>query len=171
MNRKTRSITLSALFSALAVVSLALASIWPTGQLGFAAVASLFVAAAVIEMGALYGIYVFVASAALGMLILPDKATPLLYMLFFGFYPIVKSLIERIRSKALQWVLKLLVFNASLSVIWFLVGSLILDFGETSPAILIVYLFGNVIFAIYDYGFTSVVWLYINRISGGKKRR
>ena len=165
MNKKTRTITLSALLSALTVVSLYIASVWPTGQFGLVAFASLFVAAAVIEMRVASGFSVFLVSSALGMLILPNKAAPLLFILFFGYYPIIKSLIESIGNLIIQWILKLVVFNASLTIIWFFIRWLVPDFGEFTPGVMIIYLGGSLVFALFDYGFTKVIWLYINRIS------
>jgi len=169
MNRKTQNLTLSALFSALTLVSLYIASIWPTGQLSLAAFASIFTAAAVIESGINSGCSVFVVSSALGLLILPDKGAPLVYILFFGYYPIAKSLIEKMGSVALQWILKLALFNASLTVIWFFLRWLIFDQSDTTPATVIVYLAGSAIFALYDYGFSKVIRLYINRVPRLKK--
>ena len=161
------------MFSALSVVSLYFASLWPTGQLGFAAFSSLFVTAAIIEMRITQGVYIFIISAALGMLILPDKTAPLLYILFFGYYPIVKNLAEKNNSKALQWVIKLAVFNASLTVIWFFLKELFFNFSASIPGILILYLCGNLVFVIYDFGYSKLIRYYISRISiytGGRKR-
>jgi len=165
MGKKTRKITLPALFSAITVVILYFASIWPTGQVGLVAVASLFAAAAVIETGLVSGVYVYAVSSALGMLLIPNRVAALIYILFFGYYPIVKSLVERIRGTALQWILKLLVFNVSLAAVWFLFREIVFDFGDSAPGVVIVFLGGSAVFAMFDYGFTKVIWLYINRIS------
>jgi hypothetical protein len=171
VNDKTRRLTLSALFSALTIVILYFASIWPTGQLGLVAVASLFAAAAVVEAGLVPAIYVFVVSSILGMLIIPNRAAPFLYILFFGYYPILKSLIERTRWLALQWALKLLAFNVSLSVIWFFLMELIFQPIENLPGIAFIYIGGNVIFAVYDYGYSKLIWLYISRVSRSGNRK
>ena len=170
MNNKTKNLTLSALFSALAVISLFFASIWPTGQLGLAAVASLFVAAAVVESGISYGICVFAVSSTIGMLLIPNRVPSLLFVLFFGYYPIVKSLIELLSEKILRWALKLLVFNASLSVMWFLLRPILFEF-EADPGVIAVYLVGNAVFAVFDHGFTKVIWLYIVRVSLKRKKK
>ena len=166
-------ITLAALFSAFSVVSLYFASVWPTGQLGFAAFSSLFVAAAIIEMGIAPGVYVFIVSAALAMLILPDRAAPLLYILFFGYYPVIKNLSERVKRRIIQWVIKLAIFNAALTVIWFFVWELFFSFSAYLPGILILYLGGNAVFILFDYGYSKLLSYYISHISGftgGRKR-
>jgi hypothetical protein len=165
MGKKTRALCLAALFTALSVAILYFASIWPTGQLGFAAAASLFVAAAVIEIGLGPGLYVYIAGSALCMLLLPNRAAPLLFVSFFGYYPVVKSVIERIRGAVVQWALKLIVFNIALSVIWFLLRGIIFNFGDIELNAIFIYIGGNVVFAVFDYGFSKVLWLYINRVS------
>jgi hypothetical protein len=174
MDKKTRNLTLSALFSALAVVSLYVASIWPTGQLGLTAIAALFVAAAVIESGLSFGIYVYIASSLISLLIVPNRISPFLFILLFGHYPIIKSLIEKQGHLVVQILLKLFVFNASITLIWFLFNELFLAFVgiELHPAL--IYVAGSVVFLLYDYGFTKLIWLYINRVSksiGSKDRK
>ncbi|MCL2392393.1 MAG: hypothetical protein FWC66_07280 [Oscillospiraceae bacterium] len=165
MNKKTRSLTLAALFTALTVVLLYIASLWPTGQLGLVAVASLLVAAAVIESGLSFGIFVFVASSALSLLLIPNRVAALLFIVFLGYYPVLKSLIEQRRGNLLQWALKLAVFNAALTIVWFLMRHLLIGFFGDLPGIWLVYLGGNIVFLFFDYGFTKLIWFYINRIS------
>ena len=170
--------TLAALFAALCVVLLYIASIWPTGQLGLVAVASLFVAAGVIEggkSGIKVGLAVFVVSSFIGMLILPNRVAPLLFIIFFGYYPVLKSLLERISKNMLQWVLKLLVFNAALAIIWFALNDLFLGFMDSLPIVseidpqimsfAALVIAANIVFVIYDYGFTKLIWFYIQRVS------
>ena len=167
MNKKTRTLTLGALFSALTVIILYVASIWPTGQLGLVAVASLFTAAAVIETGLISGVYVYIVCSVLGLLIIPDRVAVFLYILFLGYYPVVKSIIERNKRTVVQWVLKLLVFNSALFVIWFFVMRAALGFaGGLSPGyVTLLFLGGNVAFVVFDFGFTKLIWFYITRIS------
>jgi len=165
LNKKTRIITLSALFSALCLITLYIASIWPTGLYGLVAFASLFVAAAVIETGAKQGVYVFIVCSVLGFLLLPDKSAAILYILFFGYYPVVKNLIERIKSKAVQWIFKLMVFNAALTVIWVFLKELLMGFSERLSGVWIIYVLGNVVFVLFDYGYSNVLLLYVNMVS------
>jgi len=165
MSKKTRSITLTALISALAVVMLYIASIWPTGRIGFVAVASVFTAAAVIEAGIRPGIYVFIVSSALSLLLIPEKSAAILYIAFFGYYPVIKSLIERIKGIIPQYALKLIVFNAAFTVVLFLLRGLVLGGFSALPGAAVLYLGGNVVFLLFDYGFSKLIWFYINRVS------
>ena len=164
MNKKTRNLTMSAIFIALCVVSLYIASVWPTGQLGIAAFASLFVAAAVIETGIGYGVSVFVVSSALCMLLIPNKIPPLLYVVFFGYYPVLKNIFERLGRVVLQWLFKLIVFNAALTLSLFLMKELFIGFTSLRFGFVVLYIAGNAVFAIFDYGYSKVVLFYKDRI-------
>ena len=172
MNKKTRRLTLSALFSALAFAFLYFSSIWPTGQPGLVAAASLFVAAAVVEAGPVYGLYVFLVSSALSLVFTPNRLPTLLYISFFGHYPIIKSLIERLRMVWLQWALKLMVFNLSLTACWYALKELVYDFRGVNVHIALIYLSGSLLFALFDYGFTKVICFYLNRVPrrGGENK-
>jgi predicted membrane protein len=133
MSKKTRRITLAAVFTALTLIFLYLANILPAVRLGFTAAASLFAVAAVIETGIVSALFVFVGSSVIGALLLPDKTAVITYVLFFGYYPVIKSLAEKSRSRLLNWTLKFAVFEASFTLIWFLFRNLIFDVKVLGP--------------------------------------
>ena len=171
MNKKTRALTLSALLTALTVAALYIALLLPPWRESIAALASVFTAAAVIELGLRRGIYVYVASSLLAILILPTPIASLAYIVFFGYYPIVKSLIERLRSAILRWALKIGVFLAALTIYWRLITTIFIDDSlRELPGFLFIALGGAVLMVVFDYGFTKVIWLYINRVSKYVKR-
>jgi len=165
MRKKTRVMTLSALLAALSFVFLYFASVWPTGRFGLVAASSLFAAAAVCDAGALPGIYVYVICSVPGLLFIPDRSAALLYILFFGYYPAVKYLIERVKALLLQWVLKLLVFNLALTILWLLLKALVFNVGGYAPGAPVVYAGCNVVFVAFDYGYSKLIRFYSERIS------
>jgi len=170
MRKKTRAFTLAALISAFTIIILYFASVWPTGRIGLVALASIFAAATIVESGIIPGIYVYVISSVLGILLLPEKSAPLLYILFFGYYPVVKCLAERIKRKPLQLIVKLLIFNAALSVIWVFLRELAFGFLSSVPGPVMLYLACNAAFIAFDYGFSKLIWFYIERISKYMKK-
>lgn len=170
MSKKTRRITLAAVFTALTVISLYLTNILPTVRLGFAAAASLFAVAAVIETGIVAAIFVFIGSSVISALLLPDKTAVLLYVLFFGYYPVIKSLAEKFRSKLPNWALKLVVFEAAFTLIWFLFRSLIFDAKVLEIPVLLVYLIATLAFLAFDIGLTRLIGFYIYRISKNTRK-
>ena len=162
---KTKRLTLTAVFTAFSVAFMYLSSVFPTGQLGFMGVSSLLGVAAVIEYKIAGGIFVFAGTALIGLLIVPDKMMVVLYSMFFGYYPILKSLCERLKSRVLEWVVKIGVFNIALTLILFVFKFVLFDFSFLNNSYIVLYLFCNVVFVLFDIGVSRVIVFYISRIS------
>lgn len=161
---RTRKITLAAVFSAFSVMFLYLASVFPTGQLGFLGISSLFGAVAVCEYGVPGGVLVFVVTALIGFMIVPDKTGPTLYAVFFGYYPILKSVAEKLRSRVLEWALKLIVFSVALSVVLFVFRLAFYEFELSGWLYAVAYFVGNMVFIIFDLGVSRVLAVYMSKI-------
>lgn len=155
-----------AILSALALILVYLGSIAPTGSWGIVAAAGLLPAAAVISVNLTAGLLCWAAAAVLALLLVPDKFCVLLFGVLFGLYPMVKSLVERLRKKPLEYVLKLAFFNAAFTVICLTMAAAV----EASlprmlgSSVWVLYGLANVVFLLYDYGFSKLIALYINRI-------
>ena len=164
-----------ALGGVLAALSLALlygAALMPTGRIGLVAVAGLVPAAAVVSGGLSAGFLCYGAAGLLGLILLPDKGCALLYATFFGLYPMVKSAVERLRRLPLELLLKLIFFNAVLAVHLFGFSKLLLPLlPEMLQSPLPLFLAGNVVFLIYDYGFSKLITYYAARFGKAARRR
>ena len=142
-----------------------LACMVPSGRIGLTGAAGLFPVAAVLAAGRAAGYLCWAASALLGLFLLPDKGVALLYLIFLGLYPVVKNNIEGLRRLPLEWLCKLAVFNAVLTLFWFGLHSLFLPFlPETLQAPWMVYAAGNAAFVIYDVGFSKLISFYVARV-------
>ena len=104
-----KRIALCAILAALGVGILVLASLYPPVAPALAAAAGLLGAIAVIHCGIGWSLGVYAVCGGLALLLCPTKSVVVFYLLYFGWYPVVKSLLERIRSRALCWILKLAV--------------------------------------------------------------
>ena len=122
MSRRDREqsvrIALGGMLGAGSLVILWLACIVPSGWLGLTAVAGLFPVTATLYAGRAAGYMCWAAGSLLGLVLLPNKGIPLLYLVFLGLYPVVKSRIEGLRRGAVEWLLKLILFNAALILCW-----------------------------------------------------
>ena len=165
MGKKTKFITLCALMIAYSVVALFVGSLLPTGQLGFAALASLFGIAAVIEAGIKGGVSVFICSLILGLILTSNKNPAILYGMFFGYYPILKFFAEKVRLRPAEWIIKLAVMNIALTAIIVLFNNLIFSVQSLTDSLFVVYLGANVVFVIFDLGVTKAMGFYIKRLS------
>jgi hypothetical protein len=154
----TKKLTFSAIMAAGAVLALLAARLIPTGEFALAAVASLFVAAAAIDCGAAWGLAAYAVSGGAALMLAPGAPT-WLYVVFFGFYPVLKQIFEAGLPKVLGWAAKYLVLCASGVVLWWFL--LDLDAGR-----LPLYAAGAaVVFAVYDVGYSRLIAFYKARIS------
>lgn len=158
-------VALTAVLAALALVLLYVSCMVPTGRMGLVAVAGLLPAAAVVSSGPAAGVLCYAGTGILALLLLPDKGNALLYLLFFGVYPLVKYAIERLRRLGLELVLKVAFFSLVFNVFWYLLRELFLSALPVGDwAAWLIYLVCGVAFLVYDFGFTKLISFYIQRI-------
>ena len=161
---KTKRLAICAMLSALGVVILYIGSVVEVLDISMAALASLFVIFAVIEYGALawaiYGV-----TGILSAILLPQKLPAAMYLLFLGFYPIIKEKIEKRPSKTVQWVIKIAVFNICLLILIFLTNAVLsLEFRKIFVFEAVFVLLANFTFFIYDIAMTRLISLYLFRL-------
>ena len=169
---KSAHVALGGILSAGSLAVLWVACVVPSGRLGLTAAAGLFPVAGVLAAGRVAGYLCWAAGGLLGLLLLPDKGVALLYLVFLGLYPVVKSRIESLGRLGPEWALKLLFFNGALTLFWFAMRALFLPnppqwLGENS---LLLYGAGNVIFVIYDIGLSRLIALLQARLRPGRRR-
>lgn len=119
--------------------------------------------------GKSYAFYVFLAVSILSMLFVPDKETSLMYTLFFGYYPIVKPYIEKIKVKVIPFLLKILLFNFSVFIIEYLCVKAFnipfFDDGVFSKSMLIFFAVSmNICFIMYEYFLKNFKILYERKL-------
>ena len=169
MKRSAFRIAYPAVLAALSTVILLVGSFLPSGQIGFAALASLFPLAAVLDLGWGAGAGTFVVSAVLSMLLSGDRTAPLLYCAFPGWYPAIRLFLMRLPGAVLRWILRFAVFNAAACAVLFLFsGALELTLPHGS-AILALAL-GNAAFLVYELMITKLSIWYILKVSPKIKR-
>ena len=167
MRRKGTAARVSypAVLGAVSLILVYIASVVPTGNWGLVAVAGVLPAAAVISVGLGAGVLCWAGVSLLSFLLLPGKFCALLYTALFGLYPLVKSLIERLRKRGMEYLLKLVFFNVSFTLIFLIMRTAVLDsLPAALGAVWVLYLVANVVFLIYDFGFSRLISFYVARI-------
>ena len=86
-----------------------------------------------------------------------------LYAVFFGPYPVVKALAEP-RKRWTEWIIKLLFFNAALTVAIFALKMTVFDLFNIKFGVPLYYLGGNVVFVIFDIAVSRALTVYMSRI-------
>lgn len=161
---KSRRIAFTAVFTAFSLAFLYIASVVPSGDLGFLGVASLFGIAEILEFGLWGGAAVYAGTTLIGLLLVPSKSLVGLYAIFFGYYPILKALTEKFKSRILEWAVKLAVFNAALTAAIFALTSVIFDFSVFNNRVYLIYLACNAVFVLFDIGVSRVIAVYLSKI-------
>lgn len=164
--KKTRILALSAMLSALGVVLISSSALIEVLDLTMAAVASLFTVFAVIELGGGYSWFIFAVTGTLSLILLPQNTGAYCYLIFFGYYPMIKSLFERRLRTPLAWLCKAAVFNVAFSGYVFLIPLLLTN--EVYPDIwwyyVVMYAGGNLLMFLYDLALTKLVTLYFAKL-------
>ena len=161
--------------SALGVVALYLGSFIEVLDISAAVLASVLCAVMVIEYGKGAPLSVFLVTALLSLLLLPNKFPALLYVVFFGYYPIIKEKIEKIRSRIAQWAVKLCIFAAATVLLFLLMNvfTVDVDMSECPGGIIIKAAFALLIaltLVIYDLALTKIITFYIIRLRNRFKK-
>ncbi len=158
-------VALPALLGAVSLLLVYIGSIAPSGSWGIIAVAGLLPAAAVISSGLQAGFLCWAGVSILSFLLVPDKFCVLMFGVLFGLYPMVKSLIERLRRRLPEYLLKLIFFNIAFTVLYLVMkAALLASLPQALSVVWVLYLVGNVVFLLYDYGFSKLIAFYVARI-------
>lgn len=164
ISKQTARLTLCAVCTALGVVILTLGALIDVLDLSAAAFAGIVTVLIVIEIGGWWPWLTWAATGLLAVLLLPNKLPGVMYLLFCGWYPIVKQKLERIRLRPLVWLLKLVIMNAAMTLI-IVVSKYILQLpDDVVDWSLVLYLLANGAFVLFDIALTKIITLYLLRL-------
>jgi len=159
------------MLAALQLVLLYLGTLLPSWKLASVAVAGVITAAVLIECGPVSSVLAYVAVSVLGIVLLPQKALGFLYLVFFGYYPLIKSLAEHVHSRVLEWIAKLAVFNVACTICFAAVRfGFVTDVALPEAAVWLLWLGLNGVFLVFDFGLSKLIALYLQRIHYKIKR-
>lgn len=166
---------LCGILAALSTVLMFFTGIIPVATLALPAIAGCLLIPVVAEVGVSWGFGTFAVCAGLSFLLAPDREAALFYLLFFGYYPVLVAVLDRVKNKTLRYVLKLLIFNAAaaaeallavfvLGIPWETIEFL----GKATPLVLL--LLANLVFVLYDRALNGLIALYFQKFSGQVRR-
>ena len=94
------------------------------------------------------------------MIVLTQKLAAIFFAAFMGFYPIVKSYIEKMRSIALRWAIKILTANIALVIFFFAIKIFVPEELETDLMMWTLYIMALVAFVLYDIAISKLITAY-----------
>ena len=171
--KNTKKIAICGIISALSSVFM-LASYFPYLTYAIPAIAGVFMMVPLIECGVLWALGTYVAGAVL-VLIFGELEASVLFIVFFGYYPILKAIIERLKNLAIEWLIKFFAFNFAAILGYFIISALFSisfsDFGILGRfgGFLFLALL-NIVFVFYDIGLSRVASYYMLRLHNRVKK-
>lgn len=166
-NKSASSVAFGGIVSALAVLLMFFTGVFPFATYALPALAGLLLVVIVIDHGMKWAWSVYGAISLLVILITPDREAATMFVLFFGYYPILKSLLEQIKVKVIEYVIKFAIFNVAMVVAYLLIiyvlgiPDILEEFGDLGKyGVWIMLALGNVVFILYDITISRLVYLY-----------
>ena len=166
--QKSSRIAVGGVFSGMCLLLMFLSSVIPFSSFALPMLAGAMLTVVMIENGAKTAVLVYISVSLLSLFIVPDIDTKLLFILFFGYYSILRPAIEKIPGKLAQIALKLLILNLAL-ILGYYFSLMVLGLNDTgsewfekyTPAILLSGM--NLSFIMYDYLLGRYILIYIRR--------
>lgn len=163
--KQSSKCAIGGIVAALSLVLMISVAVIPFMTYALPAIAGALIAFVVTEINRKWAFGVYVSVAVLGLFLVPDKEVAVMYLALFGYYPILKSIIDKKLPKALAWVIKVLVFLVTMVVSYYLMIKLMgltIDEFDTMGKMAIPVLLGTGTFAfvLYDISLTKITMLY-----------
>lgn len=169
MNKRKQlssKVALGGVAAALSVLLMCVAGVTSTLVYAIPMLAGALLMVLVIELNPGFATAVYIAVSFLSLLILGNKEAAVMYIAFFGYYPIIKSFLEKYLKNLLCWFVKYVIFNIAMISAYFAVTKIFMisyddikGFGKWALPLLL--LAGNVIFVMYDILLTRLVTIYL----------
>lgn len=171
MKKTSFDIALSGILCAACIIMIFLVGVFPALLYVFPMICGLIMYIIYYECGTKIAIAAFASVSLLSLLISPDKESVVLFISFFGYYPILKVYIDLLPGKIAKYAIKLAIFNVSIVVSYWLLMKVfglvdITDFvGEGSHAFIWGFLgIANFVFILYDVALLRVAALYRKKL-------
>ena len=161
--KNSKVIAYSGVATALSVVMLFLGSIfWVLGYT-MPLVANLVMIILLDSISQKSALLTFISTSIISFILLNDKECVLLYILFFGYYPLIRDKINDIKPKFLSYLLKFITFNAAMvltQVLCVYVFGIPFDDMLGKWGIVLFVLCLNLVFVVFDKLYTLLLRLY-----------
>ena len=152
MKRKeTKRLAVASLLCALTTVISLVGCVLDVADLTAVTAASAVVALSGTELGKKYQILIYAVCSALLLLLFPSATVSLYFVLYFGYYPIIREYFARL-PRLFSWILKYMLFNTAIISVYFLMTKILLsaEAEESMAMLLTLWLMANAFFAVYD---------------------
>ncbi len=167
MKKLSFQIAFGGISAALCIIMMFSVGLFPILVYVFPMLSSLLIFAVNYECGVKTAAASYISVSLLSLILSPDKESALLFLFFFGCYPILSGYIDQLKSGAVRWLVRFAFFNAAVALSYFLLAKLFVaveldEFGKyTVPVFLVL---ANLIFVLYDRMLRSIEVIYVRKI-------
>lgn len=163
-DKKTATIALSGLLLALTIALLYVKTLIPVLDFSIYILISFFTGIVLQESNHRWAWIFFAASVILSLILPINKLAFLVFYSFFGYYGIVKYYIEKLKSKIIGFLFKLLFINLAVILNYFIASSFMPGILGEGIQLYLIVLIASVFIFIYDYVYTLAMVFYNGRI-------
>lgn len=161
--KKSKQTAAAGVLSALSVVLMFFGSVVSVLSYIMPLLSGLFMIIAVESINRKTALSIYACVSLLSLFLLSDKECALLYAAFFGYYPIIRSELDKIKNRLLLWTMRVILFNVSIvfsQLICVFVFRIPFDdfFGKWGIAVLL--LLANLLFVMYEKLLAMLIVLY-----------
>ena len=118
-------VALGGIVAALCLICMFLAGIMPALYIILPMIAGVLLMIIVTEVSVGWAALTYIAVGLLSMIICADKEASLLFIIVFGHYPMLRYYIQKIKSRPLRNLVKLLLFNTALVIYYWITVTLL----------------------------------------------
>ncbi|WP_300280335.1 hypothetical protein [Peptacetobacter sp.] len=159
MDNINKKISLGGMLLAIESIIFMLINFIPSNTIFLMVIASFISSILIYEYGEKIGVVFTIASIILSFFIISNKIHWFLYAISFSIYGLIKSIIERGRSRIVEYGMKFVFANIIFLIIVYVLKSFIqFDFK------IIMFLFLNILFLVYDIFYSQFIRFYKNNI-------
>lgn len=165
MKQSTKT-ALCGIIAALSVALMFLVSVVPFLTYALPALAGAFVILITIELDKKWAFGTYAAISALSLILVPNKEVAMLFASFFGYYPILKAVLESKLPKWLGYIIKVIIFDGTMVLSYIVMIKFMgvsfddmEDLGRFAVPILLAA--GTITFLLYDFALTRLIETYL----------
>ncbi|MGI6744843.1 MAG: hypothetical protein BWY46_00553 [Firmicutes bacterium ADurb.Bin300] len=165
---KTGKTAFGGVITSISVAAMFLTTIFPFFSYVLPICAGILMIVANEELGMSWSFGIYSAVSVISLLILADKEAAIMYIVIFGYYPIIKGKIEHL-GKVFALILKLIICNTAFVISYYIIikifgfsGEEFDEFGKYTIPMLII--LSNILFLLTDFILSVLSELYKKRI-------
>ena len=168
VSKNSTRIALGGISASLCLVVMLTTALLPFATYALPALAGIMLIPLALEFGAKTAWVCYAAVAILSLLIVPDREAALMFIAFFGYYPIIKIKLDSVKNKFCRRFLKLFIFDSAMVIAY---TSVIYIFGMTylieefsNYFGLVLLMVATLFFPVYELALHNMYRLYIFRV-------